>query len=381
MNALQVVYIDTSVVTLGCKQSRCNYVHSVIVWTQIFTTYCSLVTSVPSYISIFKSQLPTSVPPFDLVVWEGLLIWRCSFILLVEPRHSSQSHPAALWSWVSDLLRTEASVCPTNFLMKLVHSISAHRRSSSTCPESTTVPRRDQLLSVWSGSSLQSVSAGPGQVLWDFRRAEPSRPRQGRNSRLVKVVVVVVVFMMMVMLVPLHHLCQPTFIQHHTGEVSHLFLLHWTWRHKRAQSPVAMAVFRSLFVFAVGRCRLMGWDLTGKSWGRGSTSAPHHPTTGLRWRRAAVGLRRTDGVSPWVLAFEVGGMEGGVWSSRFNDGLQTTVVGVGLSIFWFMGARPSLVRWAGLSLHFNWFCSRSWKIFMDADMYFKQLPTKCCVKY
>lgn len=195
--------------------------------------------------------------------------------------------------------------------------------------------------------------------------------------------VVVVVFVMMVMLMPLHYLCQPTFIQHHTGQLPHLlFFHHWTWCYKRAQGPVALALFWSLFVFAVGSCRLMRGDLTGKSWGRGSTSAPHHPATDLHWRCATVGLRRPDGMPPWVLAFEAGGMNAGVWnSSSVHNCLQTALVGMGGSIFRFLGARTSLVRWTGLSLHLSWFCSRSWNKDMDTEVYFKQLWTKKGVPY
>lgn len=160
--------------TPGCKQSNFSYVNSVVVWTQIFTTHCSLVSSIPSYIFIFKSQLPTFVPPIFLVVWEGLLIRSCCFLLLVEPRHISQPHPAALWSWISDLLRTKASVCPTNLLNTGSYHFSTERillpmswvhHSSYAWPAAECLIRKFPAVRSGSGSvGLQESRAVPDKI-------------------------------------------------------------------------------------------------------------------------------------------------------------------------------------------------------------------------
>lgn len=57
-------------------------------------------------------------------------------------------------------------------------------------------------------------------------QADSGKLQEKKNSRLVKVVIVVMVFMVVVMLVPLHHLCQPSFIQQKAGQVPHMLFLH-----------------------------------------------------------------------------------------------------------------------------------------------------------
>lgn len=162
-------------------------------------------------------------------------------------------------------------------------------------------------------------------------------------------VVVVMVFVVVVVLVPLHHLSQPPVVQHHAGQVPHVFFLHHrSWSCQGAQGPVALALLGPLLVLAVGGRGLVRRGLAGERRGRRDAPVSHHLAADLRGRRAAVSLRRAEGVFARVLASRAGD---GVEAVRgLHGGLQAAVVGMGVSVFWFVGARAGLIGRPGLRL-------------------------------
>lgn len=81
--------------------------------------------------------------------------------------------------------------------------------------------------------------------------SQGSRPRL---SGLVEVVVVVVVFMVVVVLMSLHHLRQAALIEHHAGQVPHLFPLHHRARGpQRPQRTVLLLQLLMLMLLLLGR--------------------------------------------------------------------------------------------------------------------------------
>lgn len=170
------------------------------------------------------------------------------------------------------------------------------------------------------------------------------------------------VFMVVVMLVPLHHLSQSSFIKQHTGQVPHLFLLHHrSWWNYRAQSTRALVLLGPLLVLAVRGCGLERRGLAGQSRRCCNTSAPHYFATVVYGWCAAVGLGGTECVFPWVQTSWPRRVEA-VQSNSVHNSLQPAVVGMGVAVFWFMGAWTSLVGGAVLVLSlcrlWDWSCDK-----------------------
>ena len=165
------------------------------------------------------------------------------------------------------------------------------------------------------------------------------------------------VFVVVVVLVPLHHLSQPAVVQHHAGQVPHVFLLHHRSRScQGAQGPVALALLGPLLVLAVGGRGLVRRGQAGERRWRRDAPVSHHLAADLCGRRAAVNLRRAEAMFARVLASHTGdGMEA---VRSLHGGLQAAVVGMGVSIFWFVGARAGLIGRPRLRLGLRRLCGR-----------------------